>query len=80
MQEFFYNRHREHYAEHHPILSETGEAQLINSYIPDECPHCANVIIKMNGHAKNGVQRNAGGSVQGKEIVITNLPVDRFKW
>ena len=57
MQEFLYNRHREHYAERHPVLSETGEAQLINSYIPDECPHCANVIIKKNGYTKNGVQR-----------------------
>jgi len=27
-----------------------------------------------------GIPHNAGGSVQGKEIVITNLPVDRFKW
>lgn len=27
-----------------------------------------------------GITHNAGGSVQGKEIVITNLPVDRFKW
>ena len=49
--------YREHYAERHPVLSETGEAQLINSFIPDECPHCANVIVKMNGHTKNGVQR-----------------------
>lgn len=26
------------------------------------------------------ITHNVGGSVQGKEIVITNLPVDRFKW
>ena len=27
-----------------------------------------------------GIIHNAGGSVQGKEIVITNLPVDKFEW
>lgn len=27
-----------------------------------------------------GITHSAGGSVQGKEIVITNLTVDRFKW
>ncbi|MCL5048255.1 MAG: DNA adenine methylase [Firmicutes bacterium] len=26
------------------------------------------------------ITHNAGGSVQGKEVVITNLPVDRFMW
>ena len=57
MQEFIYNRHKEHYAERHPKLSETGEAELINSYVPEVCPHCTNVIFKMNGYTKNGVQR-----------------------
>jgi len=57
MQEFLYNHYREHYAERHPKLSETGESQLINSYIPEECPHCSNVTFKLNGRTKNGVQR-----------------------
>jgi len=26
------------------------------------------------------ITHSAGGSVQGKELVITNLPIDRFKW
>ena len=26
------------------------------------------------------IMHNAGGSVSGKEIVITNLPIDRFSW
>ena len=57
MQEFISNRHKEHYSDRHPTLSETGEARLINTYIPDECPHCANVTFKMNGYTKNGIQR-----------------------
>lgn len=27
-----------------------------------------------------GIAHNAGGTVQGKELVITNLPTDRFHW
>ncbi|HZK23303.1 MAG TPA: DNA adenine methylase, partial [Atopostipes sp.] len=26
------------------------------------------------------ITHNAGGTVQGKEIVITNLPLNQFKW
>ena len=26
------------------------------------------------------ISHNAGGTIQGKEIVITNLPVERFRW
>ncbi len=57
MQEFLYKHYREHYEERHPILTETGETELINSYVPSECPHCASVLMKMNGYTRNGVQR-----------------------
>ena len=57
MQEFLHHHYKTEYVERHPPLSETGEAELINSYIPNECPHCANPTMKMNGYTKNGVQR-----------------------
>ena len=57
MQEFIYNRYTEHYTERHPKLSETSESELINSYVPEICPHCTSVTFKMNGYTKNRVQR-----------------------
>jgi len=57
MQEFLYWHYSTHYDDRHPPLSETGETQLINSYIPKVCTYCASKTIKMNGHTQNGVQR-----------------------
>ena len=57
MQEFLYQHYNMRYNNHHPLLSETGETQLINSYIIKACPHCSCETIKMNGHTGNGVQR-----------------------
>jgi len=57
MQEFLYRHYSTHYDDCHPLLSETGETQLINSYIRKECPHCTSEAIKLSGHTRNGVQR-----------------------
>jgi transposase-like protein len=57
MQEFLHKHYKAHYNERHPLLSETGEAELINSYTPKECPHCANEGFKLNGYTSNDVQR-----------------------
>lgn len=57
MQEFLHQHYIARYDDHHPQLSETGETQLINSYIPKTCPYCTSDTIKLNGHTRNGVQR-----------------------
>jgi len=57
MQKFLYEHYSVRYDNHHPLLSETGETQLINSYVLKRCPHCSCETIKMNGHTRNGVQR-----------------------
>ena len=57
MQEFIYQQYKTHYDDRHPKLAETGETQLINSYLLKACPHCASKTIKMNGHTINGIQR-----------------------
>lgn len=46
-----------HYAARHRKISESGEADMINSYIPAKCPFCGSFEFKKNGHSKNGVQR-----------------------
>lgn len=57
MQEFLHRHYSAHYEERHPKLTETGETQLINSYIPERCPHCSVETIKQYGYTRNGVQR-----------------------
>lgn len=39
-QEFLRMHYKAHYEQHHPKLSETGEAKMINSYEPEKCPYC----------------------------------------
>ena len=57
MQEFLYQHYSLRYDDHHPLLSQTGETELINSYKLKSCPHCASEAIKMNGYTRNGIQR-----------------------
>lgn len=57
MQEFLHQHYSTRYDDRHPLLSETGETLLINSYMPKVCPHCTSDTFKMNGRTKNGVQR-----------------------
>lgn len=57
MQEFLYQQYKDHYERCHPALTETGEADLINSFIPDVCPYCKGKGFKRYGKTRNGVQR-----------------------
>jgi len=79
MQEFLYNRYKEHYAQRHPTLSETGEEQLINAYVPEECPHCASVTFKMNGYTVNKVQRYKCSECKQTFTPITRTIFDNHK-
>lgn len=56
-QEFIRNETKLHYAQRHMKLAETGEAVLINSYVPEECPCCHDTHIKRNGFNPNGIQK-----------------------
>lgn len=46
-----------HYLERHRKISESGEAEMINSYFPAKCPFCGSSKFKKFGHSKSGVQR-----------------------
>ena len=56
-QEFLRTHYQEHYVVRHPRLSETGEIELINSFIPERCPYCGSQKFKRRGLTANGVQR-----------------------
>ena len=56
-QEFLLMHYKAQYANRHPTISESGEAAMINSYEPLECPYChADSFIK-KGHDGNGIRR-----------------------
>ena len=57
MQEFLYQHYKAQYDDRHPLLSSTGETQLINSYVPKVCPYCTGGYFKLFGYTRNGVQR-----------------------
>ena len=56
-QEFVIKVTMEHYNQRHPKLFETGEVELINSFVPKKCPYCSSESFKRNGKTKIGVQR-----------------------
>lgn len=41
----------------HPSLEQTGEVELINSYVPAKCPYCGCEKFTKYGHTRIGVQR-----------------------
>ena len=79
MQEFLHRHYHAHYEERHPGLTDTGEYELINSYIPTECPHCSNPIFKLNGYTKNRVQRYKCQNCNQTFTPVTNTIFDGHK-
>jgi len=56
-QEFLQTHYRERYMARHPKLIETGEAELINSFVPTHCPYCGSERFSKRGFTANGIQR-----------------------
>ena len=57
LQKFISHHYEEHYMQRHPHLIETGEVELINSYVPEKCPYCSSEAFSKYGHTRIGVQR-----------------------
>jgi transposase-like protein len=56
-QRFLKEKYDMRYKNHHRKISESGEADMVNGYIPDKCPFCSSEIFKKNGYTDSGVQR-----------------------
>ena len=56
-QQFIHDQHKIHYEQRHPSILESGEAALINSYVPSCCPHCQSSSFVKFGLDSNGIQR-----------------------
>lgn len=57
LQLFIRDHYLENYQEKHPRLDETGESELINTYVPESCPYCGCTRMQRRGLTRNGVQR-----------------------
>jgi transposase-like protein len=56
-QEFLRQHYQLYYADRHRALRDSGEADMINSYVPEKCGLCASEKIKKTGRTGSGVQR-----------------------
>lgn len=59
MESFLKQHHLSHYEERHRIVADSGEASMINSFVPGKCPYCGRkpLYFKKSGFTKSGVQR-----------------------
>ena len=79
IQQFLYNHYRTHYYERHPILTATGEHELINSFIPKTCPYCNFIGIKKYGKTNNNIQRYRCNKCQQTFTPVTGTIFDGHK-
>ena len=69
-QKFLWQYYTTHYEDRHSIVSESGEADMVNSYVPTQCPYCVSKKFKKSGYTQSGVQRYMCG-VCGKTFLPT---------
>lgn len=56
-QEFLKQYYDANYANHHRNVGDSGEADMINSYIAVKCPICESMRFKKNGYTSSAIQR-----------------------
>jgi hypothetical protein len=56
-QAFLKRQYQTHYEERHRKVSESGEADIVNSFTPSKCPFCGSEKFWKSGHTASGVQR-----------------------
>lgn len=56
-QAFLKDNYDERYNIRHRKVAESGEAEMVNSYVPAKCPYCGDKDFKKNGYTDGGVQR-----------------------
>ena len=78
-QAFLQRHYQERYVARHPKLNETGESELINSYVPVCCPYCSSEQIKKRGFNVNGVQRYSCCLCSQRFLPTTNTIFDNRK-
>jgi len=57
LQAFIDESNQDNYHRKHPVISDTGEAELLNSLDVQKCRHCRSNTIQRFGFTANGVRR-----------------------
>ena len=70
-QKFLQQYYQRHYEDRHSTVGESGEADMINSYVPTRCAYCASEKFKRSGRTQSGVQRYMCGDC-GKTFLPTS--------
>jgi ribosomal protein L37AE/L43A len=69
-QKFLKQHYKLYYSDRHRKIGESGEAEMINSFVPLRCPFCGTERFKRSGHTSNGIQRYMCGCC-GKTFLPT---------
>lgn len=80
VQKYIDYEHRLDYAyKHSTIYDREREVELINSFVPTECPHCQSSDICRKGKLKSGIQRYFCKSCNKRFQPTTNTIFDNHK-
>ena len=56
-QAFLKENYDARYNNHHRKVADSGEAEMVNYYVPTRCPFCGSENFKKKGYTDSGVQR-----------------------
>ena len=79
IQSFIKSNYLDAYNRKHPKLSETNEADFINSFKVDACKYCGKINFKKAGFTSNGIQRYKCNDCNRTFNVLTNTLFDNHK-
>ena len=54
---FIKEQYKMRYADRHQKVCESGESEMINSYVPTKCPFCNSTDFNKRGLTASGIQR-----------------------
>lgn len=79
LESFIRKRYLSYYSFKHPLLRDTDEAALLNSYELNRCRHCGSENIQKYGITKNGLKRIICNDCYRTSTVITNTIFEGHK-
>jgi len=79
LESFIRKRYLSYYSFKHPLLRDTDEAALLNSYELNRCRHCGSENIQKYGITKNGLKRIICDDCHRTSTVITNTIFEGHK-
>jgi transposase-like protein len=76
---FLRDQYKEHYTDHHSLLKLSGEAGMVNSFIPKYCPFCYSSDYNKSGYTKSDIQRYKCNDCGKSFIPTTGTIFDEHK-